>query len=111
MATCVSLILIGHLMVALGLITYVRRPSFLIERINWAAIMKIITNLTSKEHMSFDIAIVTDTARTHEDIKISRIKRLHSDKLFTNVKEVMIDHENETYILRVTKQNKLILTK
>jgi len=63
-------------MVALGLITYVRRPSFLIERINWAAIMKIITNLTSKEHMSFDIAIVTDTARTHEDIKISRIKKI-----------------------------------
>lgn len=73
--------------------------------------MKIITNLTSKEHMSFDVAIVTDTTRTHEDIKITRIKRLQSDKLFTNVKEVMIDHENETYILRVTKQNKLILTK
>jgi len=73
--------------------------------------MKIITNLTSKEHMSFDIAIVTDSEHTHEDIKITRIKRLHSDRLFTNVKEVMIDHENETYILRVTKQNKLILTK
>lgn len=73
--------------------------------------MKIITNLTSKEHMSFDIAIVTDTARTQDEIKISRIKRLHSDKLFTNVKEVMIDHENETYFLRITKQNKLILTK
>ena len=73
--------------------------------------MKIITNLTSKEHMSFDVAIVTDTTRTHEDIKITRIKRLQSDKLFTNVKEVMIDHESETYILRVTKQNKLILTK
>ena len=61
--------------------------------------------------MSFDIAIVTENALTHEDIKISRIKRLNSDKLFTNVKEVMIDHENETYILRITKQNKLILTK
>ncbi|MDO9150050.1 MAG: hemin uptake protein HemP [Methylotenera sp.] len=73
--------------------------------------MKIITNLTSKEHMSFDIAIVTDSTRTQEDIKISRIKRLNSDKLFTNVKEVMIDHEDETYFLRITKQNKLILTK
>ncbi|PPC84070.1 MAG: hypothetical protein CTY38_02875 [Methylotenera sp.] len=73
--------------------------------------MKIITNLTSKEQMSFDIAIVTDSARTQDAIKISRIKRLHSDKLFTNVKEVMIDHEDETYFLRITKQNKLILTK
>jgi hemin uptake protein HemP len=73
--------------------------------------MKIITNLTSKEHMSFDIAIVTDSTRTQEDIKISRIKRLNSDKLFTNVKEVMIDHEDETYFFRITKQNKLILTK
>lgn len=73
--------------------------------------MKIITNLTSKEHMSFDIAIVTDSTRTQDDIKISRIKRLNSDKLFTNVKEVMINHEDETYFLRITKQNKLILTK
>jgi hemin uptake protein HemP len=73
--------------------------------------MKIITNLTSKEHMSFDIAIVTDSTRTQDEIKISRIKRLNSDKLFTNVKEVMIDHEDETYFLRITKQNKLILTK
>ncbi|MDP2153737.1 MULTISPECIES: hemin uptake protein HemP [Methylotenera] len=61
--------------------------------------------------MSFDIAIVTDSTRTQDDIKISRIKRLNSDKLFTNVKEVMIDHEDETYFLRITKQNKLILTK
>jgi hemin uptake protein HemP len=73
--------------------------------------MKIITNLTSKEHMRFDIAIVTDSTRTQDAIKISRIKRLNSDKLFTNVKEVMIDHEDETYFLRITKQNKLILTK
>ncbi|MDO9051386.1 MAG: hemin uptake protein HemP [Methylotenera sp.] len=73
--------------------------------------MKIITNLTSKEHMSFDIAIVTDSTQTQDKIKISRIKRLNSDKLFTNVKEVMIDHEDETYFLRITKQNKLILTK
>ena len=72
--------------------------------------MKIITNLTSKEHMSFDIAIVTDSTRTQDDIKISRIKRLNSDKLFTNVKEVMIDHEDETYFLRVTTHSKFIRT-
>lgn len=73
--------------------------------------MKIITNLSAKEHLSFDIAIVAENALTHDDFKISRIKRLNSNKLFTDVKEVMIDHENETYILRITKQNKLILTK
>lgn len=73
--------------------------------------MKIITNLTSKEHLSFDIAVVTDSAHAQDDMKISKIKRLNSDKLFTNVKEVMIDHEDETYFLRLTKQNKLILTK
>jgi hemin uptake protein HemP len=61
--------------------------------------------------MSFDVAIVTDDAQPNDGIKISRIKRLNTEQLFTNVKEVMIEHLNETYILRITKQNKLILTK
>jgi hemin uptake protein HemP len=39
------------------------------------------------------------------------IRRIDSRQLFLNVKEVMIDHLNETYLLRLTKQNKLILTK
>jgi len=73
--------------------------------------MKVITNLTSKEHMNFDVAIITDDVQTGDRIKISRIKRLNTEQLFTNVKEVMIEHLNETYILRITKQNKLILTK
>lgn len=72
--------------------------------------MKVITNLTAKEHMSFDVAIVADQI-TDKDIKMTRIKRLTTEQLFTNVKEVMIEHLNETYILRITKQNKLILTK
>ena len=71
--------------------------------------MKVITNLTAKEHMSFDVAIVADQV-SEKDIKMTRIKRLTSEQLFTNVKEVMIEHLNETYILRITKQNKLILT-
>jgi hemin uptake protein HemP len=73
--------------------------------------MKVITKLTSKEHMNFDVAIVTDDVQTGDSIKISRIKRQNSEQLFTNVKEVMIEHLSETYILRITKQNKLILTK
>ncbi|WP_047538069.1 hemin uptake protein HemP [Methylotenera versatilis] len=72
--------------------------------------MKVITNLTAKEHMSFDVAIVADHI-SDKDVKMTRIKRLTTEQLFTNVKEVMIEHLNETYILRITKQNKLILTK
>lgn len=72
--------------------------------------MKVITNLTAKEHMSFDVAIVADET-PNQDMKMSRIKRLDTKQLFNNVKEVMIEHLNETYILRITKQNKLILTK
>lgn len=72
--------------------------------------MKVITNLTSKEHMNFDVAIVAEHA-PNADIKLSRIKCLNTNQLFTNVKEVMIEHLNETYFLRLTKQNKLILTK
>ena len=72
--------------------------------------MKVITNLTAKEHMSFDVAIVADET-PNQNMKMSRIKRLNTEQLFNNVKEVMIEHLNETYILRITKQNKLILTK
>lgn len=72
--------------------------------------MKVITHLAAKEHMSFDVAIVADQ-NSDKELKMSRIKRLNTEQLFTNVKEVMIEHLNETYILRITKQNKLILTK
>lgn len=73
--------------------------------------MKVITNLTSKEHLHFDVAIIAESPETNEKIKISRIRRLKSEALFTNVNEVMIEHLDETYILRLTRQNKLILTK
>lgn len=72
--------------------------------------MKAMTHLTAEEHMGFDVAILAEES-ANKDIKMSRIKRLNTDQLFTNVKEVMIEHLNETYILRITKQNKLILTK
>lgn len=72
--------------------------------------MKVITNLTAKEYMSFEVAIVADET-PNQDIKMSRIKRLSTEQLFANIKEVMIEHLNKTYILRITKQNKLILTK
>ena len=72
--------------------------------------LKVITNLTSKAHMQSDVAIVVEQA-SNADIKLSSIKRLNTNQLFADVKEVMIEHLNETYVLRITKQNKLILTK
>lgn len=72
--------------------------------------MKVITSLTAKERMSFDAAIVADHIASN-DVQMTRSKRLSTEQLFANVKEVMIEHLNEVYILRITKQNKLILTK
>jgi hemin uptake protein HemP len=57
------------------------------------------------------MAIVIEGELQSESAKTTRVKKLCSSKLFENKKEVMIDHQNETYILRITKQNKLILTK
>jgi hemin uptake protein HemP len=37
--------------------------------------------------------------------------RVDSGDLFANVREIAITHGNETYRLRLTAQNKLILTK
>ena len=71
--------------------------------------LKVITNLTSKAHMQSDVAIVVEQA-SNADIKLSSIKRLNTNQLFADVKEVMIEHLNETYVLRITKQNKLILS-
>ena len=62
--------------------------------------MKVMTHLSTKEQMN--VGIEDDLARNQQ---------LNTKQLFANVKEVMIEHLNETYILRVTKQNKLILTK
>lgn len=38
-------------------------------------------------------------------------KELSSEQLFGASNEVLIQHQGDTYILRLTKQNKLILTK
>jgi hemin uptake protein HemP len=37
--------------------------------------------------------------------------RIDSRALFTNTREIVIAHGDETYRLRLTAQNKLILTK
>lgn len=73
--------------------------------------MKIITSIASKAALDMDIAMVTDADGQSSPIKITSIKKLNSEKLFGDSNEVMIQHQNETYVLRLTKQNKLILTK
>lgn len=73
--------------------------------------MKIITSIASKAPLDMDIAMVTNEDETQSALKITSIKKLNSEKLFGDSNEVMIQHQEETYVLRITKQNKLILTK
>jgi hemin uptake protein HemP len=77
-----------------------------------------VNKQVAKEQAEYDldlpnanVVMVADESKDSSDFKISQIKRLTTEQLFSNVKEVMIEHRNETYILRITKQNKLILTK
>jgi hemin uptake protein HemP len=73
--------------------------------------MKIITSIASKAPLDMDIAMVTNEDEAQSALKITSIKKLNSEKLFGDSNEVMIQHQEETYVLRITKQNKLILTK
>jgi hemin uptake protein HemP len=73
--------------------------------------MKIITSIASKAPLDMDIAMVTNEDEAQSALKITSIKKLNSEKLFGDSNEVMIQHQEETYVLRLTKQNKLILTK
>lgn len=49
--------------------------------------------------------------KTNEKLRKNGSEKLPSTALLGNNNEVLIQHQNETYILRLTKQNKLILTK
>lgn len=62
--------------------------------------MKVMTHLSEKKQLHVGIAPEQE-----------RIKRLNTEQLFSNINEVIIEHLNDTYFLRITKQNKLILTK
>jgi len=67
-------------------------------------------NMDTKEGTEID-AMPVDGAEQGENIKVLNIKKLTSIKLFEASKEVMIEHDSEIYFLRLTRQNKLILTK
>jgi hemin uptake protein HemP len=38
-------------------------------------------------------------------------KKISSGALFNNTRELMIEHDSEIYVLRITANNKLLLTK
>ena len=69
------------------------------------------TKLSSKRQGSFDVHKAGDGDEELERSSASGVKKLSSSRLFDTSKEVMIEHDNEIYILRLTRQNKLILTK
>jgi hemin uptake protein HemP len=70
--------------------------------------MKVIAGVVSSEHLNMD----GPSASVQESsAKVATNGKLSSAKLFGNSNEVIIQHQEETYVLRLTKQNKLILTK
>lgn len=51
------------------------------------------------------------TAQPDHDTAKKSVRRLQSGELFGDQREVLIEHEGCCYCLRLTRQNKLILTK
>ena len=72
--------------------------------------MKVIADVVLNEHLNIDGANASAPKR-QGTTKINANEKLSSATLFGSNNEVMIQHQDETYILRLTKQNKLILTK
>lgn len=46
-----------------------------------------------------------------QEAKTTKIKKLSTQQLFGDGKEVLIEHQGEKYLLSITKQKKLLLTK
>jgi len=46
-----------------------------------------------------------------QTVKMSHIRKMHSEQLFGDAKEIFITHLGEVYMLTITKQKKLLLTK
>ncbi|MFK7161198.1 hemin uptake protein HemP [Marinospirillum sp. MEB164] len=49
--------------------------------------------------------------RIEQNPGVHRIKRMTSQDLLQGGQQLLIEHEQEMYVLRVTRQGKLILTK
>ena len=54
---------------------------------------------------------MTSIVRYFSDRKDSRSPILYSQNLFALTKEIRIEHQGEEYRLRLTRNNRLILTK
>jgi hemin uptake protein HemP len=54
---------------------------------------------------------MTDQPLATKDTTQPKLKALSSNALFQGTREVLITHLDEVYRLRITRQNKLILTK
>lgn len=48
---------------------------------------------------------------THKFVTLNRIRSIESDTLFSDGDQVFIQHRGEQYLLRRTRNGKLILTK
>lgn len=57
------------------------------------------------------IAMTMTIARYFSNREANRLPTLHSQNLFALTKEVRIEHQGEEYRLRLTRNNRLILTK
>ncbi|WP_084349652.1 hemin uptake protein HemP [Moraxella oblonga] len=55
--------------------------------------------------------MTTTIARYFSNREATRLPTLHSQNLFALTKEVRIEHQGEEYRLRLTRNNRLILTK
>lgn len=53
----------------------------------------------------------SDTARTELQASSPARRIVSSDQLLDGTKEIVILHDGHEYVLRLTRQNKLILTK
>ena len=52
-----------------------------------------------------------DRGNMEQEVKKTKIKKLNTQQLFGDGKEILIEHLGESYLLSITKQKKLLLTK
>ncbi|HEY0562235.1 MAG TPA: hemin uptake protein HemP [Methylophilus sp.] len=71
--------------------------------------MKIITKMSPKISIPFEDVLVNEGSEVN--MKMSHLRSLQSNSLFGDAKAVLISHLGERYMLSLTKQNKLLLTK
>lgn len=61
------------------------------------------------EYQSTEVS--TQNLNNRSGLEGSSVKQLTTEKLFNNANEILILHAGENYLLTITKQKKLLLTK